>query len=45
MNLSLPENKTKLRINTEELLAKFSAGPVSVNGGEMPRNHTICVQS
>ena len=43
MNLSLPENKTKLRINTEELLAKFSAGPVSVNSGEKPHRHTITV--
>lgn len=34
MNPSLPESKTKLRLNKEELLAKLAAGPDSVNGNE-----------
>lgn len=42
MNPSI-ENKTKLRLSKEELLAKLAAGPASVNGGEKPYRNTIQV--
>lgn len=43
MNPTLTENKTKLRLNKEELLAKLAAGPASVNSGENPSRNTIQV--
>lgn len=43
MNPTLPENKTKLRLNKEEMLAKLSAGPASVNSGDQAGRNTIQV--
>ena len=43
MNPSNIENKTKLRLNKEELLAKLAAGPVSVNSGEQSNRNTVFV--
>lgn len=43
MNPTLTENKTKLHLNKEELLAKLAAGPASVNGGDKPNRNTIFV--
>lgn len=43
MNPSLPESKTMLRLNKEELLAKFAVGPVSVNGIDKSGRNTIHV--
>lgn len=43
MNPSHPESKTKLRLNKEELLAKFASGPVSVNGHEKSGRSSIQV--
>ncbi|MDX6769071.1 MAG: hypothetical protein SF051_06025 [Elusimicrobiota bacterium] len=37
------ENKTKLRIDAQELLAKLAAGPASVNAGDKPYRNTIQV--
>ena len=43
MNPSLPENKTKLYLNKDELLAKLAAGPASVNNGDKPNRNTVFV--
>ncbi len=43
MNPSLPESKTKIRLNKEELLAKLSSGPASVNGIDKSGRNTIHV--
>ncbi len=43
MNPSIPENKTKLRLNKEELLAKLAAGPASVNSGEKSSRNAAAI--
>lgn len=43
MNPTMPESKTKLRLNKEELLAKLAAGPASVNSGDKSGRNTIQV--